>query len=328
MALIAHAAMQIPDFRTVTMTKYYQFPGKMPAAGHTRSTFQIYTENRLLRHNFKGVAGGKTGFTSLAHRTFWGAAERNGHLLVATLFQIHEPTETAAEHLLNWGFANLGKVAPVGTLVAPVKADSSSSTSPGSSAPSATAAGQRRRGRAGGRHVDHVAPHAAVAGPRGRGRHGRRAGLGAVATALERRRTHARRPARGAAGAGTARIRAARSPPCGGTARLVGRRGLPRGSACRTEPGSRRRRAGACGRARGRAGRRASGSGVAARRHRASAHRRKQRARRATSVAPRGLTSAATRRRRPTARAGTSAAGSSRRRRARRARRRAPRTSP
>jgi D-alanyl-D-alanine carboxypeptidase (penicillin-binding protein 5/6) len=141
MALIARAAMQIPDFRTVTMTKYYQFPGKMPTAGHTRSTFQIYTENRLLRHNFKGVAGGKTGFTSLAHRTFWGAAERNGHLLVATLFQIHEPTETAAEHLLNWGFANLGKVAPVGTLVAPVKADSSSSTSPGSSAPSATAAG-------------------------------------------------------------------------------------------------------------------------------------------------------------------------------------------
>ena len=32
MALIARAAMQIPDFRTVTMTTYYQFPGKQPAA--------------------------------------------------------------------------------------------------------------------------------------------------------------------------------------------------------------------------------------------------------------------------------------------------------
>ena len=139
MALIARAAMQIPDFRTVTMTTYYQFPGKAPTAGHKRSSYQLYTENRLLRHHFKGVAGGKTGFTSLAHRTFWGAAQRGGHLLVATLFQIHEPSETAAEHLLTWGFANVGKVTPVGTLVAPKGADASAA--PASSGASAAAAG-------------------------------------------------------------------------------------------------------------------------------------------------------------------------------------------
>jgi D-alanyl-D-alanine carboxypeptidase (penicillin-binding protein 5/6) len=134
MALFARAALQIPDFRTVTMTTYYQFPGKMPAAGKKRSTYQLYTENRLLRHGYKGVAGGKTGFTSLAHRTFWGAAQRGGHLLVVTLFQIHEPTETAAEHLLNWGFANLGKVTPVGTLVAPAGTTANGTPSAGSTA--------------------------------------------------------------------------------------------------------------------------------------------------------------------------------------------------
>jgi serine-type D-Ala-D-Ala carboxypeptidase (penicillin-binding protein 5/6) len=142
MALIARAAMQIPDFRTVTMTTYYQFPGKQPAAGHKRSSYQLYTENRLLRHHFKGVAGGKTGFTSLAHRTFWGAAQRGGHLLVATLFQIHEPSETAAEHLLTWGFANIGRVTPVGTLVAPQGADTGATpTSSGASAAAAAAGG-------------------------------------------------------------------------------------------------------------------------------------------------------------------------------------------
>jgi D-alanyl-D-alanine carboxypeptidase (penicillin-binding protein 5/6) len=122
MALIAAAAMKIPDFRTVANTKSYAFPGYMPKPGHVRKTFQIYTENRLLRHNYRGIAGGKTGFTSLAHRTFWAAAERNGHILVVTLFQIHEPTEQAAKELLNWGFDNRTKVSPIGSLVAPLSA--------------------------------------------------------------------------------------------------------------------------------------------------------------------------------------------------------------
>jgi D-alanyl-D-alanine carboxypeptidase (penicillin-binding protein 5/6) len=124
MALMARAAMQIPDFRTITMTKHYSFPGKAASAGAKRSTYQISTENRLLRHNYPGIAGGKTGFTSLAHRTFWATATRGGHTLVVTLFQIHEPTETAARKLLDWGFANRAKVAPVGTLVAPLEAGS------------------------------------------------------------------------------------------------------------------------------------------------------------------------------------------------------------
>ena len=136
MALIAGAAMKIPDFRTVANTKSYAFPGYMPKPGHQRKTFQIYTENRLLRHNYRGIAGGKTGFTSLAHRTFWAAAERNGHMLLVTLFQIHEPTEQATKDLLNWGFNNRTKVSPVGTLVAPISALANTSTP--ATAPSAT----------------------------------------------------------------------------------------------------------------------------------------------------------------------------------------------
>ncbi len=145
MALIAAAAMKIPDFRTVTNTKSYAFPGLMPKSGKTRKTFQIYTENRLLRHDYPGITGGKTGFTSLAHRTFWAAADRNGHTLIVTLFQIHQPTETAAKALLDWGFANRTKVNPVGTLVSPTvtvgqpQGTSSAGTSPTSGSDTAMA---------------------------------------------------------------------------------------------------------------------------------------------------------------------------------------------
>ncbi len=129
MALFARAALEIADFRTVTKTFHYPFPGRPVKAGAPRKTYQIYTQNRLLVHGYKGVIGGKTGFTSLAHRTYWGAATRGGHTLVVTLFQIHEPTEKAARKLLDWGFANRAKVSPVGTLAAPLE--------PGATAPAA-----------------------------------------------------------------------------------------------------------------------------------------------------------------------------------------------
>jgi D-alanyl-D-alanine carboxypeptidase (penicillin-binding protein 5/6) len=120
LALLARAAMGIEDFRTVTKSVRYDFPGKPVAAGATRPTYKIYSQNRLLLHGFKGTVGGKTGFTSLAHRTFWGAASRNGHTLVATLMQIGQPTETAAKSLLTWGFANVDRLTPVGDLVDPL----------------------------------------------------------------------------------------------------------------------------------------------------------------------------------------------------------------
>jgi D-alanyl-D-alanine carboxypeptidase (penicillin-binding protein 5/6) len=142
MALFARAAMANPDFATVTRTVSYSFPGRMPAAGSKRTSYKIYSQNRLLLHRFSGIVGGKTGFTTLAHRTFWAAATRGGHTLVVTLFQIHEPTETAAKALLTWGFANRDRVTPVGTLVEPASASGAapSPSSDGGSTLSASAA--------------------------------------------------------------------------------------------------------------------------------------------------------------------------------------------
>ncbi|MFC6236820.1 D-alanyl-D-alanine carboxypeptidase family protein [Longivirga aurantiaca] len=119
LALIARAAMQLEDFRTVTAAVSYDFPGRPAGKGKKRPTYKIYTQNRLLLHGFDGAVGGKTGYTSLAGRTFWGAAERDGHVLAVTLLQVRDRTETAAKSLLSWGFANRTQVTPVGTLVGP-----------------------------------------------------------------------------------------------------------------------------------------------------------------------------------------------------------------
>ncbi|MGD9954946.1 MAG: D-alanyl-D-alanine carboxypeptidase family protein, partial [Candidatus Nanopelagicales bacterium] len=120
LALIARAAMQLEDFREVTASVSYDFPGRPAGKNKKRPTYKIYTQNRLLLHGFDGAVGGKTGYTTLAGRTFWGAAERNGHVLAVTLLQVRDRTETAAKALLEWGFANRTKVTPVGTLVEPL----------------------------------------------------------------------------------------------------------------------------------------------------------------------------------------------------------------
>lgn len=128
LALIARAALGVPVFRSITGTKSYAFPGKAAAAGAKRSTYRIYSQNRLLLHGFKGTFAGKTGFTTKAGRTFWAAATRNGHSLVVTLMQIGESSETAAKALLTWGFRNEPHVAPVGQLVNPVLPESANAT--------------------------------------------------------------------------------------------------------------------------------------------------------------------------------------------------------
>jgi D-alanyl-D-alanine carboxypeptidase (penicillin-binding protein 5/6) len=134
LALMARAAMALPDFRAITSRISYDFPGLMPKAGHTRSTYKIYSQNRLLLHGFPGTVGGKTGFTTLAHRTFWGAVKRGGHTLVVALLQIHQPTLSASSQLLTWGFANRTKIKPIGHLVDPLStAEASEAPSPSDS---------------------------------------------------------------------------------------------------------------------------------------------------------------------------------------------------
>jgi D-alanyl-D-alanine carboxypeptidase (penicillin-binding protein 5/6) len=117
LALIAKAGLARRDFRRYVSTVTTAFPAEMPKrAGKKRATYQIYNQNPLLLHGYRGVVGVKTGYTTLAGRTFVGAANRNGHLLVVTIMDTAEPTELAAERLLGWGFAHVDDD-PVGFLV-------------------------------------------------------------------------------------------------------------------------------------------------------------------------------------------------------------------
>lgn len=137
LALIARAGLQRSDFRTYAAMKRAAFPGRMPAkAGAARPTFEIQNQNRLLTHGYPGTVGVKTGYTTKAGRTFVGAAERNGHLVVVTLLRIGQPTEDAARALLTWGFANLDRPG-VGRLVDPAP-DPTATTAP-SASPAAAA---------------------------------------------------------------------------------------------------------------------------------------------------------------------------------------------
>ena len=120
LALFARAGLMRSDFRSYTSTRTYAFPGVHARGGPPgRGHYQIQNQNRLLMHGYPGMVGVKTGYTSLAGRTYVGAADRGGHLIVVTLMKITGPTEDAAKALLDWGFANAGRPG-VGELVPPL----------------------------------------------------------------------------------------------------------------------------------------------------------------------------------------------------------------
>ena len=145
LALIAADALENEGFRKITKAVNYSFPGLAAQAGEKRPTFQIYTQNRLLLRGFDGAIGGKTGFTTQARRTFWGAATRDGRTILITTFRNKTDTYSEAKAMLEWGFANATAVEPVGTLVKPIpeggltpSATAESSAKPVSASPSAT----------------------------------------------------------------------------------------------------------------------------------------------------------------------------------------------
>jgi D-alanyl-D-alanine carboxypeptidase (penicillin-binding protein 5/6) len=141
LALFARAGLVRTDFRTYTSTRVYDFPGKHVRGGPPgRGTYQIQNQNRLLMHGYRGMVGVKTGYTTMAGRTYVGAAERGGHLLVVTLMKVTGPTEDAAHKLLDWGFANVGKPG-VGELVQPLSLSTASPSSTPTPATRPVAAG-------------------------------------------------------------------------------------------------------------------------------------------------------------------------------------------
>ncbi|MEU8943830.1 D-alanyl-D-alanine carboxypeptidase [Streptomyces sp. NPDC048489] len=157
LSLFARSGLQKKDFREYCSTVRAKFPGetKKDKKGKvSRESFEIQNTNRLLTGDsdistYQGIAGVKNGNTTNAGATFTGVAERNGKVLLVTVMnpEKHEHNEVYKEaaQLLDWGFKAAGKVTPVGELVPPKSAGTSTqagSTPSGGPSSGASAAGK------------------------------------------------------------------------------------------------------------------------------------------------------------------------------------------
>jgi serine-type D-Ala-D-Ala carboxypeptidase (penicillin-binding protein 5/6) len=115
-ALIARQALAMPAFMKYDSTRSAEFPVT------TKRTVPLVNQNKLLT-DYPGGIGGKIGWTEAAGATYIGMARRNGTTLIVTVLHCTSLQEiTSGEKLLNWGFAMDGKVRPVGELVSPLPA--------------------------------------------------------------------------------------------------------------------------------------------------------------------------------------------------------------
>ncbi|MFJ6794810.1 D-alanyl-D-alanine carboxypeptidase family protein [Streptomyces sp. NPDC091268] len=141
LTLIARSGLQKADFREYCGTASARFPGRQEA-GRPRDYFEIQNTNRLMTgaggiSPYKGIAGVKNGNTTMAGSTFTGAAQRGDKKLLVTVMNpgsggVNSVYEETAD-LFDWGFAAQGKVKPVGELVPPKSADTTSQGSPAQS---------------------------------------------------------------------------------------------------------------------------------------------------------------------------------------------------
>ena len=115
-ALIARQALAIPAFMKYDSTRTAEFPIT------PKRTVPMINQNSLLT-DYRGGIGGKIGWTEAAKATYIGMARRNGTTLIVTVLHCTSLREViSGEKLLNWGFAMDGKVRPVGELVSPLPA--------------------------------------------------------------------------------------------------------------------------------------------------------------------------------------------------------------
>ncbi len=126
LAVIARAAMQRADFRTLVTTRTAEFPGKV-VKGKRGKGFQIQNHNELLT-GYRGAIGVKTGYTEHAKWTYIGAARRGTHTYLVTEMGLSRKGFVPAEKLLDWAFAHGAAATPVGHLVAPGELAAAGST--------------------------------------------------------------------------------------------------------------------------------------------------------------------------------------------------------
>jgi D-alanyl-D-alanine carboxypeptidase (penicillin-binding protein 5/6) len=116
-ALFARQALTIPQFMADEQLRTTRFPLKP-----NRKPITLWNQNTMLE-TYRGDLGGKIGWTNASRTTFIGWARRGGHTLVVTILHCKPLYElTYAARLLDWGFAEDGKVKPVGVLVSPLPA--------------------------------------------------------------------------------------------------------------------------------------------------------------------------------------------------------------
>ncbi|MFI6506710.1 D-alanyl-D-alanine carboxypeptidase family protein [Streptosporangium sp. NPDC050855] len=132
LALIARAGLANPDFRRYISLKTDKFPAP-------KGYYEIGNHNKLL-WRYKGMIGVKNGWTSKAQGSFVGAARRNGHTIIVSIMRHDGYFWDEVADLLDWGFANRGRVTPVGRLVDPAPAVTPSPIAPATSAPPAVPA--------------------------------------------------------------------------------------------------------------------------------------------------------------------------------------------
>jgi D-alanyl-D-alanine carboxypeptidase (penicillin-binding protein 5/6) len=118
LAIFARAGLTDRNFRRYVSTVSTPFPAQEPKRDKRRDTYMIYNQNPLLLEGYRGILGVKTGYTTLAGRTYVGAVKRGGRTLIVTLMGLVDPTDTSAERLFTWGFAHADDVSPVGSLEA------------------------------------------------------------------------------------------------------------------------------------------------------------------------------------------------------------------
>ncbi|WP_019873482.1 D-alanyl-D-alanine carboxypeptidase family protein [Sporichthya polymorpha] len=123
LALWGRAALQRGDLRRYMTTVRHSFNAVSVPADSKYKDEAMYarTENRLVQNEYPGAIGVKMGYTTKAQNTMIAAAERDGRRIVASLMFTPQGRITPdAAALLEWGFANSGRVEPVGQLVEPL----------------------------------------------------------------------------------------------------------------------------------------------------------------------------------------------------------------
>ncbi|WP_426562715.1 D-alanyl-D-alanine carboxypeptidase family protein [Angustibacter sp. McL0619] len=138
LALVARAAMALPQLRALVATKHAQFPGKQ-LPGKKRKSYQISNHNTFL-FNYDGATGVKNGYTVAARWTAIAAATRGGHTYVLTALRRGESSWRPQAALFDWAFRYGGLARPVGSLVTPEQAAELQAAAPATASPAPVAA--------------------------------------------------------------------------------------------------------------------------------------------------------------------------------------------